>query len=174
MATAVVTVSRGPYTMLDGAPVPGRAGRLLGLVLGDATRPRAAAIRAFALIALVHLATERGGTALTYAGLPTVSIGWRLFAVSIGLLSVLALVLGLRPAHQRKGLVLGFATQLGFVAAAFPTNANHDLLVLLCLGLASVFDLERGDERQVLLACARWLVVIVLFTTGVQKLMYGT
>ena len=83
MATAVVTVSRGPETRLDGAPVPGRAGRLLGLVLGDATRPRAAAIRAFALIALVHLATERGGTALTYAGLPTVSIGWRLFAVSI-------------------------------------------------------------------------------------------
>jgi hypothetical protein len=174
MATGLETTSGRPEEWARGQPLPGRVGRLLGLTLGDEIRPRAAAIRAFAVIALFHLATERGGMALSYAGSPSVSIGWWLFAVSMGLLSVGALVLGLHPAHQRKGLVLGFATQLVYVVAAFPMNANHDLLVLLVLGLASAFDLERDDERQVLLACARWVMVIVLFTTGVQKLMYGT
>jgi hypothetical protein len=174
MATAVEAAGGPPQEWTEGAPVPGRAGRLLALALGDDTRRGAAALRAFAVIALFHLATERGAMALSYAGSPTVSMGWWLFAVSIGLLSLGALVLGLQPAYQRKGLVLGLATQLVYVAVAFPLNANHDLLVLLVLGLACAFDLERDDERQVLLACARWLMVIVLFTTGVQKLMYGT
>jgi len=121
MATAVDTAA-GAWT--EAAPAPGRAGRLLALAPGDAVRPRAAALRAIAVIALFHLATERGAMALTDAASPAAAIGWRLFAVSVGLVSLAALVLGLRPAWQRTGFVPGFATQLVYVVAAFPLNAN--------------------------------------------------
>ena len=65
----------------------------------------AGAIQAFAGIALIHLATERGGTALVYGGTPGIAAGTWLLAVGIGLLSAAALGLGLRRERLRAGLL---------------------------------------------------------------------
>ena len=51
----------------------------------------------------------------------------------------------------------------------FPYTANHLYLELLCLALLVLSGPGRGLALQAL----RWLTVLVLFHTGLQKLLYG-
>ena len=73
-----------------------------------------------------------------------------------------------RPAVVASGLVLA-----GVVAAAFPSNANHQFLALVVLGMLA---LQRGPGDAVdvdLAAALRWLPAIGLFWAGVWKVWYG-
>jgi hypothetical protein len=163
-----------PRSQRSQALLPGLAGRLLALTAeGDGGRP-AAAVHAFALIALFHLATERVGTALVHNGLPGIAPGLLLVAVAVAAACVAALVLGFDPERLRMAVSLGLVAQLLFIALTFPHNANHDFLLVLSLALLVGFDVGDAHERRVLVACVRWLAIAVLFATGVQKLMYGT
>jgi len=57
---------------------------------------------------------------------------------------------------------------------AFPFASNHLMLETLVLVALASFDLRRSEEREVLLQGLRWGTVIVLFHTGVQKLLHAT
>jgi hypothetical protein len=54
-----------------------------------------------------------------------------------------------------------------------PLSANHAFLEFLVLGLLSLLDESRDDERLLLLQALRWLTLIFFFYTGFQKLLYG-
>jgi hypothetical protein len=74
-----------------------------------------------------------------------------------------------RPAACGVALVL-----FGKVLATFPVTSNHAFLELLAVGLLACFDPKRREERALALQTARWGVVIVLFYSGLQKVLYGT
>ncbi|MEE9606583.1 MAG: hypothetical protein V3U03_02510, partial [Myxococcota bacterium] len=152
---------------------PGLARRLLALA-GD--EPAASAepnLRAFQLLVLLHLAVERASSAIALAARGG-SAGHTLLAAGIALVCVASLLAWRKPATARTATFAALAAQLVFVSAAFPHNANHDLLVVLALGLVALLDLRRPEEREVLLQSLRWMTLIILFATGLQKLLHGT
>lgn len=85
----------------------------------------------------------------------------------------LALV-ALRPTCTRRAAAGLAILLLGKVLATFPETSNHALLELLCVGLLACFDRRIAGERVLLLQTCRWVVVIVLFHSGLQKVLYGT
>lgn len=52
--------------------------------------------------------------------------------------------------------------------------ANHVYAELLLLLLFAFLDPERDDEATLLLCALRWMVTLLLFWAGMQKLAYGT
>lgn len=72
---------------------------------------------------------------------------------------------------------LGFAgLSLTLAAVAlrlFPATGNHEYLELLFCLLCAGLDLRRPQERRLFVDAARWLVCVILFWAGVQKLLHG-
>lgn len=58
------------------------------------------------------------------------------------------------------------------VVATFPTTDNHFFLEVLCVGLLCLTGREERDDLLVLQGLG-WLTAIVLFQTGLQKVLYG-
>lgn len=52
--------------------------------------------------------------------------------------------------------------------------ANHVYAELLLLLLFAYLDPERDDEATLLVCALRWMVTLLLFWAGMQKLVYGT
>jgi hypothetical protein len=90
----------------------------------------------------------------------------------LGLL--VALPLSLLPGRERVGTVVAAAMLLLINGLLFPSAANHMMLILLGLLCLAFFDLAKDDEALMALASLRWMTVIVLFSTGLQKVLYGT
>jgi hypothetical protein len=59
-------------------------------------------------------------------------------------------------------------------ALLFPAAANHSGLLALVLLALAIFDPRVDDEALWARAALRWLTAIVLFSTGLQKVLYGT
>ena len=89
-----------------------------------------------------------------------------------GLLACLGLSFIAERTVLATRLFVGF--HLAAIVWLFPTVSNHFFLVFFCLLVLSLLDLERPREALLGLQACRWLTVIVLFYTGVQKLLYGT
>ncbi len=62
---------------------------------------------------------------------------------------------------------------VGEVAITIPFTANHIFLEFLCLGFLSLLDERDEAEGELLLQALRWLTGVLLFYTGLQKLLYG-
>ena len=103
---------------------------------------------------------------------------WESQRATIGLYFGLGLLLCLGAsflpgrALLAQRLFVGF--QLGTIIWLFPAVSNHFFLVFFCLLLLSVLDLEREEEALIGLRAVRWAVLLVLFYSGVQKVLYGT
>jgi len=144
------------------------AARVLSLTDDDDRSAQAAIVRAFTVFLLCHLVVR--------------TLQWTMRAddwipARVGMtaaLAVCALVGWWWPARTR----VAAAAALGLLAiklvASFPTTSNHFFIEFLCLALVVLCDADVGDERALLLSGARWLTVIVLFYSGVQKVLYGT
>lgn len=78
------------------------------------------------------------------------------------------------PAAQRAAALGGFALGTWKLATIFPHNSNHFALEYLCLLFAALVSWERDDERLVFLRSVRWLPVLVMVWSGLNKLVYGT
>jgi hypothetical protein len=52
--------------------------------------------------------------------------------------------------------------------------ANHVYLELVLLGLYALLDPERDGEASLLACALRWVVALLLFWAGLQKVLYGT
>jgi len=50
---------------------------------------------------------------------------------------------------------------------------NHTFLVFVCVVLVALLDTDREDEGVLLLQSLRWITIVVLFYTGLQKALHG-
>ena len=96
----------------------------------------------------------------------------RAFLAAVG--TTLALLLALRPDSRRlaSGLTLGIL--IASFIWLFPGNSNHRFLVMVSLSVLVFLRLDDDNEAQMGVATLRWITLIVLFYTGLQKLLYGT
>jgi len=89
-------------------------------------------------------------------------------------LATLAFAIGLRRDWVRPALALTVAIMLWKLAVTFPMSSNHFMIELLNLLLLLSLDPRSPDERALLLVASRSITAIVIFHTGLQKLLYGT
>ncbi|MCG8587831.1 MAG: hypothetical protein MJE66_00925 [Proteobacteria bacterium] len=139
-------------------------GRLLGLA-GDADPElRDAKLIALSQLLLLYAATRAWAAALRESHLP---FAWLvIFAVLLSGCAAAALL----PRWRAFALRLALLPLLGHLALTFPLTDNHFYLELLCVGLLVWLD----ADRALLLQALQWTVAIVLFHTGLQKLLWGT
>lgn len=88
-------------------------------------------------------------------------------------LASIAAPLALWSAGRRGAFVLLGLAELTAVGDSFPWTGNHRYFELFLCFFAASIDGSKAEERALLLRCVRWLVVIVLFYSGVQKLVHG-
>lgn len=142
--------------------------RLIAIASDEPTSDPLPRLRAFELILLVHL-------------LATVATGaFPRTHVEPGLQMFLAAVLGgclalwFTPRFARLAIAGVFCAMLGLQYLAFPQTGNHSFLELWLLLLLVLVGRSTRDEGGVLLATLRGIVAIMLFYTGLQKLLHGT
>ncbi len=137
--------------------------RLAGCDSGETAK-----LKVFRLYLMVHVPFELLWDSLVWES-------WRAYygiSLGAGLLACLGLYFVAGRAVLAGRLFVGF--HLAAIVWLFPTVSNHFFLVFFCLLLLSILDLEREAEALLGLQACRWLTLIVLFYTGVQKLLYGT
>lgn len=85
-----------------------------------------------------------------------------------------ACALGLKRRWGRRATAV--CTGLLFVDAVllFPDASNHSFVEFLCLGAVTLLDLGNVEQRVILGRGLRGLLVIILFYSGLQKVLYGT
>jgi hypothetical protein len=91
---------------------------------------------------------------------------------------LLALPLLAFAAGQVRRVMRPVAVALALVqwvrfAFTYPDASNHYLIECLSIGVFALVDLEREEERALCLRMLGWVVVVVLFMSGVQKLLHG-
>jgi hypothetical protein len=126
-----------------------------------------AKIRAFQLVFALVLATEYWVRAAAKWGQHST-----VYLVSLAVVTVLAsLVVAKR--WTRLAFAGLAATQAVIVWREFPATGNHAYLELVLCIFCALLDARRGDERTAFLRAVRWTVCVVLFYSGLQKLVHG-
>lgn len=97
-----------------------------------------------------------------------------LWSIAMASVATLAFAIGLFPRFARPAVALTAATMFVKLALTFPMSSNHFLFELLNVLLLVSLNARNVDERGLLLTASRWITVIVIFHTGLQKLLYGT
>lgn len=90
-------------------------------------------------------------------------------AYGIVLLTVIAFLF---PMYLRAILTLVFLNVLTKLILLFPSMVNHEFLECLLLFSACLCDQTKAEDRTIALCFSRWIAVIVLFYSGLQKLLY--
>ncbi len=117
---------------------------------------------------LVHLAAETWVWAVEDPASPVEWQPW--LAAGCGV----ALALGCVHRWRRPATAAAAALTGLQVLWNFPFNANHTVLLFLCLVLLALLDTRRPGEARLLLQSLRWLAILGLFHSGLQKVLYGT
>jgi hypothetical protein len=146
-----------------------RAARLLALTDGVASDDAQAGLaRGFQLFVLLHVSART----LLWALKDDDNLALRLaLPAGLGLCFVVA---ALRPAWARRATLAALLMLTTKLAASFPGTSNHFFIEYCCVSLLALCDLTDAGERALALNAARWLMLIVLFWSGVQKVLYGT
>ncbi len=74
---------------------------------------------------------------------------------------------------RRLGRLGALALALSMVVATFPRSGNHLYLVVVILGLCVRLEFGSDAMRDLLARSLRWILVVVLFYSGLQKLAHG-
>lgn len=140
---------------------------MLGFLDGDDEGARLPKIRGFATILALLIGVESWCRALAlWAGLDSLAFVTLAFAT---LLAGMSLV----PGWRRAAFLGLFANQLVVVTHEFPGAGNHAYLEVLLCALVALFDENDEEEQILLLRSVRWIVCVILFASGLQKLMHG-
>jgi len=141
--------------------------RFFALLDGDEPGTVASKLRAYQIVLALVIGTEYWVKALRYwASLETADF------VALALVTLLsgAAVVG----RRRRWVFAGFAAlQLWYVWANFPHTGNHRYLELIFATLFAFLDDEVEQERLLLLRSLRFMVLVVLFYSGLHKLVHG-
>lgn len=125
----------------------------------------ASSLLAFRTLLLVHAAVRVWDRYLVESG------------HSLHLLMALVLTLSAAASLSRRfdrAALYAAVWTVGVEIATTHGVANHVFLELMLLGLFAFLDPDREEEAELLGAALRWMVVLLLFWAGVQKLLYGT
>jgi hypothetical protein len=146
------------------------AARLLEVASDRPASDPLAKIRAVRLLLVAHVVAE---TALAWIrssslGIPAVP------QAALFLASLVALGLALAPRLAWASAPVAAVIVGGAVARYAPDIANHTFLLFLALATLALFPGRDATERILALSTLRWLAAIVLFATGVQKVLHGT
>jgi len=138
-----------------------------GAADGDTLGSVPGKVRAFQIILSLVICTEYWVKALNaWDELVTVE-----FVALAGATLLAAVVVHGR--WRRAGLA-GFAVlQLAYICAHFPHTGNHRYLELVFLAVLAFLRDDEDDEVRLTLRSLRWMVIVVLFFSGVQKLVHG-
>ncbi|MCH8165533.1 MAG: hypothetical protein IH889_07985 [Planctomycetes bacterium] len=123
-------------------------------------------LRWFRLFILMHMA---GRSFLMIPTGPTADLGVQWLRSVI----VVTALLGCIPRFSLWATRAAALLLVGEVAITIPFTANHIFLEFLCLGFLSLLDERDEAEGELLLQALRWLTGVLLFYTGLQKLLYG-
>lgn len=74
---------------------------------------------------------------------------------------------------RRPAFLALAAAHLVLIASEFPSSGNHAYLELYVCLLAALLRADDAEEGALELRALRWLAVIVLFASGLQKLAHG-
>ncbi len=142
--------------------------RLLALVeLPDSPR-QAAIARAFQLFLFTHVAVR---TLLWAQRADDWVVGRYLLAA---VLVACAVVVWRLPARAHAAAAVALAALTIKLGASFPGTSNHFFLEYLCVALCVLCAPADAGERTLLLAAVRGLTLIVLFHSGLQKVLHAT
>lgn len=75
--------------------------------------------------------------------------------------------------RRRSALVALAAIHAAVMVHEFPASGNHAYLELIFLLLLAFVDLGNPEERRLLLRAGRWVAVVVLVVSGIQKALLG-
>lgn len=140
---------------------------MLAFLDGDGEGSRRPKIQGFATILALLIATEAWCRALAlWDGLDSLSF------VTLAGATVFAAT-SLVPGWRRPAFLGLFANQLVVLWHDFPGAGNHAYLEALLCGLVALLDENDEEERVILLRSVRWIVCLILFTSGLQKLVHG-
>jgi hypothetical protein len=142
--------------------------RIAALVDGDEAGVRARRLRAFEQAFVMIVVAEYWLRALPKWGL----LGWH-YDVLLGVSTVAGAAILAVPRLRRAGFALLAASHLVLLWSEFPSSGNHAYLELYVCLLAVLLRRDDPDEGLLELRALRWLAVIVLFWSGVQKLAHG-
>lgn len=128
-----------------------------------------AALHVVRSLLLLHAAVRTGEWLLTASELklPVAAI------VAVGVLMALAAVGGALRRFGRAAALLGAGVVLVQVIASFPGTKDDVYLQLCCLALCALLDADDPDDGPLLRSALCWMGVLVLFHSGLQKLLHG-
>ena len=157
------SVSTGPPLSLGA----GRSASALAALGGGDAHVRFAQIVAFERIVFLVIGVEYWCRGLArWNDLSTA------YVASLGAATLLCLV-GLVTPWRRVAFGALAAIHASVVWNEFPATGNHaSLEVMLCL-LGAFLDPRVEAERVLYVAAGRWLAVVILFYSGLQKLVHG-
>ncbi len=92
-------------------------------------------------------------------------------SMRIGL--VVAVIFSLWRRLGRAAAAAAAVVVLVQVVLSFPDVADHVYLELFCLVVVACLDLENDRDGRLLRSTLCWMVVIVLFYSGLQKVLHG-
>ena len=165
-----VALPGGAFFELPGYILPmseSAAVRLLKQVGDSEERSTAVALAWFRRFAFVHVALR---SFFTYS--MQADSGWTGYSLVLWA-TILACLAGLIPKLSglaSRTVALGLAMQ---VLATFPLTANHLFLELVCFVPLALLDENDDNEGRLLVQALRWTTIIVLFYSGLQKVLYG-
>ncbi len=130
--------------------------------------PRVAAFRS---VVLAHAFAQ---SCLFVAMMRSESSAWVVGVASgVAATQLACLVVSFHGTLSRFAAPVAFLTVLWQLVWFFPSNSNHLLLSTWSLFLLALLDTRDHESASLQLRALRWSTVIVLFYTGVQKLLYG-
>jgi hypothetical protein len=164
----MATVEAGlEATAAEGALPRRILGRFFGLVDGDDPARRARRLHAFEAIFALVVGTEYWLRALPKWG-RLASHYDALLAIATAACAAILFTRWRRPAFAALA-----ASHAVLVWSEFPSAGNHAYLELAYCALAAFLAIDDEAEGALYLRAVRWLVVVVLFYSGLQKLVHG-
>lgn len=97
----------------------------------------------------------------------------RTFLLVLSIAAVLLVPAQLWPRTRRAGRIGALLLALSMVVATFPRTGNHLYLVAFVLTLCVRLEFSGPQMRDLLARSLRWVLVVVLFYSGLQKLAHG-
>lgn len=140
--------------------------RVLAWVGSDDPATLAPKLLAFRRYVFLHLAVENW---FRYS----VEVPHRYPDIAFALLFTFCLGFGWFRRSTRSAMEICFVFILAQIVWWFPDTANHLYLEGVIVLFLALFDPDNPEEGALALRGLRWLVVLVLFYSGLKKLLYG-